>query len=125
MSDEDSVRELDRARRTAMVDADVPTLQELFHDDMMWVHATARVDTKAGFLEAIGSGSTRYFSIDVTDERFRQFGETALLSGVATMRLEVKGDPRAMENRYTIIWHRTDGYWRVVHWQSTVVPKPA
>ncbi len=40
-----------------MIRADADKLSELFAEDMMWIHATARVDTKAGLLElALGHG---------------------------------------------------------------------
>jgi ketosteroid isomerase-like protein len=125
MSDESKLRDLDRTRRQAMVAADVATLTELLADSLMWVHATARTDTKAGLLQAIASGATRYLSIDVSEESYRQFGDVALLSGLAAMRLEVGGAARDLENRYTIVWHRRDADWQVVNWQSTAVRRPA
>ena len=82
---ETAVRDLDRARRTAMVAADLATLQALFAEDLLWVHGTARVDTGSELLQAIASGATRYVSIDVTDERYRRFGECVLLTGLQTL----------------------------------------
>ena len=51
-------------------------------------------------------------------------GDVALLSGLAAMKLEVDGTARDLENRYTIIWHRTGADWQVVNWQSTAVRRP-
>jgi ketosteroid isomerase-like protein len=120
MSDS-TVLELDRIRRDAMTKADVATLGELFADDMVWIHATARVDTKAGLLEAIGSGSTKYLSIDVTDETVRDFGDVVLVGGIAAMSAEIKGETRELRNRFTIVWARRGVSWQVVNWQSTSV----
>ena len=125
MNDETTVRDVDRARREAMIAADVATLEKLFADDLMWVHGTSRVETKAGLLEAIRTGSTRYLSIDVADERIRQFGEVILLSGVVTMKLEIGGEDRDVLSRFTLVWHRTGAGWRAVNWQSTPVRRPA
>jgi len=116
-----TVLELDRIRRDAMTKADVTTLGELFADDMVWVHATARVDTKAGLLDAIGSGSTKYLSIDVTDETVRDFGDVFLVGGIAAMSAEIKGETRELRNRFTIVWARRGVSWQVVNWQSTSV----
>ena len=119
--DGSTVLELDRIRRDAMTKADVTTLDELFADDMEWIHATARVDTKAGLLDAIGSGSTKYLSIDVTDETVRDFGDVVLVGGVAAMSAEIKGETRDLHNRFTIVWARRGAAWQVVNWQSTSV----
>ena len=114
-----TVLELDRIRRDAMTKADVATLGELFADDMVWIHATARVDTKDGLLDAIGSGSTKYLSIDVSDETVRDFGDVVLIGGVAVMSAEIKGETRELRSRFTIAWARRGDAWQVVNWQST------
>jgi ketosteroid isomerase-like protein len=118
---ESTVVELDRIRRDAMTKADVTALGELFADDMVWIHATARVDTKAGLLDAIGSGSTKYLSIEVTDETVRDFGDVVLVGGIAAMTAEIKGETRELRNRFTIVWARRGASWQVVNWQSTSV----
>ncbi len=117
----ETVLDLDRIRRDAMTKADVATLGELFADDMVWIHATARIDTKAGLLDAIGSGSTKYLSIEVSDETVRDFGDVALVGGVAVMTAEIKGETRELRNRFTIVWAQRAASWQVVNWQSTSV----
>ncbi|HEY5855106.1 MAG TPA: nuclear transport factor 2 family protein [Aldersonia sp.] len=125
MIDQNEVRVADLARREAMIAADVPRLSELFADDMMWIHATARVDTKAGLLESIGSGKTKYLAIDISDETLRVINDLAFLSGIAVMKAEIAGNVRDIENRYTIVWQLDAGKWQVVNWQTTSVRKPS
>jgi ketosteroid isomerase-like protein len=121
MSVDMTVGDAERARREAMIAADVGVLDGLFADDLQWVHGTARVETKAGLLEAIRTGSTRYLSIDVADEQSRRFGEVVLLSGVVMMKLEIGGEDRDVRSRFTMVWHRTGSGWQLVNWQSTPV----
>lgn len=116
---------LEAQRRTAMMAADVRTLDTLFADDLVWIHATARADTKQGLLAAIQSGKTKYLSMDVTDGSLRFYGDTAIVSGIVNMQAEINGEVRPVENRFTIIWVRAGESWRVVNWQSTAVRKPA
>ena len=125
MIDENEVRAIDKARREAMIRADVAQLSELFADDMMWIHATARVDTKASLLESIGLGKVRYLAIDCHGETLRVINDLAFLSGVAVMKAEIGGAVRDIENRYTIVWQLVDDTWKVVNWQSTPVHRPA
>jgi ketosteroid isomerase-like protein len=120
-----TVLDLDRNRRVAMMNADVDTLSEMFADDLVWIHATSRVDTKNGLLKAIGSCSTKYLQIEVTDETARCAGDVVITGGVAYMKAEINGDIREVKNRFTIVWaSESDGAWRVVNWQSTAVRTP-
>ncbi|WP_170304227.1 nuclear transport factor 2 family protein [Duganella radicis] len=112
---------LEQQRCTAMMGADVPLLSQLFADDMVWIHASAKVDGKAGVLNTIGSGKTKYLAIDCSDQQVRLYGETAIVGGVADMKLESAGEVRSLKNRYTIHWLKQAGGWQVVNWQSTSV----
>jgi uncharacterized protein (TIGR02246 family) len=123
MIDHNEIRAVDKARREAMIRDDADKLSEMFADDMMWIHATARVDTKASLLESIRSGKTKYLAIDVSDETLRVINDLAFLSGVAVMKAEIGGNVRDIENRYTIVWQQASGKWQVVNWQSTSVRK--
>jgi ketosteroid isomerase-like protein len=123
MTDESTIRDLEQKRRDAMVAADTNTLGRLFDDELAWIHATARVDTKAGLLHAIASGSTKYRSIRVEDETVRLIGNVALVSGLAFMSAEIKGEQRELANRFTIVWGPLHSDPKVVNWQSTSLPK--
>lgn len=118
------ILEMEKSRREAMVRADVPALDKLFADDMVWIHASAKADGKAGVLETIGSGKTKYLEISCSDEKVRLYGDMALVGGIADMKLEIGGEIRVLKNRFTISWQRADSGWKVVNWQSTTV-RPA
>ena len=125
MSQEQDVMALEQRRREAMTQADVVSLSSMFDDDMMWIHATARVDTKPGLLSSIETGSTKYLAIDCSDETVRIFEDKiAIISGIADITAEIKGEHRVLQNRFTIIWQLKDAGWKVVNWQSTTVRKP-
>ncbi|MDF3311898.1 nuclear transport factor 2 family protein [Rhodococcus sp. T2V] len=125
MSSATDVLALDHKRREAMTAPNVDALSDLLAENVVWIHATARVDTKAGLLEAIGSGSTKYLSIDVQDETVKEIGGVVLIGGIAHIKAEIKNEVRDLQNRFTIIWApQPDGAWRVVNWQSTTVRKP-
>lgn len=113
------VRDQEQARRDAMIAADVDTLDTLFHPELRWVHATGRTDDKAGILGTIGSGATKYRSIEVSDEEIRVVAETAYVSGTAAMTLETAAGTKDLLNRFVIAWVREGEAFRAVHWQST------
>lgn len=113
------VEDLDRARRKAMLNADVATLDGLFADDLVWIHGSGRVDDKATLLSAIGSHTVRYTAMEVLDETVRDLGGTVLLGGVVAMTVVLNGQTRDLKNRFTIVWAHRDERWLVVNWQST------
>ncbi|MFI1705023.1 nuclear transport factor 2 family protein [Streptomyces griseoruber] len=123
MTDATTILELDQERREAMIRADVDALAQLLADDVMWIHATARVDTKEGLLASIASGKTKYLAIDSSDETLRFHGGIAFLSAVADMKCEIAGETRDIQNRYTIVYAPAGDGWKVVNWQSTSVRK--
>lgn len=121
MSDSKEIMALDHARRRAMIEGDVAKLGGLFADDMMWIHANARADSKQAFLDSIATGKSRYLAIDCSEETVRFYGETAVVSGIMDIKVQIAGEDRALQNRFTIVWAHLAGGWKVVNWQSTTV----
>ena len=116
-----TIHEMEARRKQAMIDADTGALAALFADDMLWIHGTARGDSKTGMLETISSGKTQYESIESSDESLRFYGDVALLSGVSRIQATIAGEERLLQNRYTIVWAQIGPSWQVVNWQSTTL----
>lgn len=113
--------ELEARRCAALLSADVAELAQLFADDMLWVHGSAKSDGKSGMLDSIGSGRTRYLRIDNSEQKLRFFGDVAFIDGVVAMELDLAGEIKQINSRFTICWARTASDWQIVHWQSTPV----
>ena len=112
---------LDRARREAMIRADIPALAAMFADDMVWIHGNGGVDTKQGLLGSIGSGRTKYLAIDCADETIRFHGGLAFLGGITAVKADLGGHLLETRSRYTVVWAPDGDDWRVVGWQSTLL----
>ena len=123
MSETELIRLEDR-RYEAMLARDVAALRDIFADDLVWTHSSARVDTKANFLKALAAGTTRYLEIKRSDEKFRVHGNFAVITGLAEMHAVVNGSEKQLRNRYTSIWCRRNGAWKMIMWQSTAVGTP-
>ncbi|WP_431971815.1 nuclear transport factor 2 family protein [Nocardia sp. bgisy134] len=109
----------DLRRREAQIRSDIEELSRLFDDDMLWIHASGQIDTKDTLLETLRSGKAKYLTIDTRDDSLRIKGGVAFLSGIVTIKAEMKGLERELEHRYTIAWHQHDGDLKVVNWQAT------
>jgi 3-hydroxyisobutyrate dehydrogenase-like beta-hydroxyacid dehydrogenase len=112
---------LDNERFHAMVRQDFATLERLLDDDLIWTHSSAVSEGKQSFLGRLKAGSTSYLGITRSDEKVRLFDNVAIISGVANVQGLVNGAGRFATNRYSTVWLRRDGNWRMVNWQSTAM----
>ena len=103
-----------------MIDDDVATLEAILADDLTYGHSSGVVDTKAAYLEALRSGKTKYLSFDRLQSAVRVYGETAVVTGTATLSLRGQAAPFTL--RYTLVYVLRDRQWRMVAWQSTRFP---
>ena len=109
---------LEDRRIEAMVAGDVQALEEILADDLIYTHTTARLDTKASFIDAVKTGKSNYRSIDRKDVEVRDLGDTAVVTGHAKFHV---GDNK-FEARFIDVYAKRNGAWQMVAWQSTRVP---
>lgn len=114
----DEIIALEDRRVEAMIKGDVQALEEILADDLIYTHTTARIDTKASFIDAISSGRSNYRSVERKDVKVRQFGDSAVVTGHAKVHV---GDNK-FEIRYIDVYAKRDGVWQMVAWQSTRLP---
>ena len=65
----DEILALENRRIEAMLKGDVQALEEILAEDLGYTHTTARLDTKASFIDAVKTGKSVYNSLEL------QFGE--------------------------------------------------
>lgn len=117
---EQAVRQAEDRRVKAMIDDDFAALDAVLADDLTYAHSSGAVDTKASYLESLKSGKTKYLTFDRTPSVVRLYGDTAVVTGAATLSLRGQAAPFSL--RYTLVYVRRDGQWRMVAWQSTRLP---
>jgi ketosteroid isomerase-like protein len=112
--------ELERRRQTALVDGDLATLDEIFDDALVHIHAPGLVHTKALLLEHVGTRRA-YLDISRGDLDVRVIGDVAIIVGSITNVLKnPDGSTREQRGQVTQVARRTeDGVWRFVHFQLT------
>lgn len=118
----DEIIALENRRIEAMVNQDTQALDQILADDLSYTHSTARVETKAEFIANITSARTKYQSIERDDVKVSQYGDTAVVTGLAKFHVNANGNDIKFQARFTDVYAKRDGVWRMVAWQSTKVP---
>ena len=115
--------ELDKKRMTAMAQKDVATLNALLADDLVYTHSSARLDTKQSLIGNMESGATVYTSVEPSDVKAQDLGDSVVLTGSCRIGVMSGGRPNAFSVRFTDIYANKGGRWQMVAWQSTRLPE--
>lgn len=113
---------LEDKRYAAMVAVDEAALAACFGDDLIYVHSSGVVDTKASYIAAIKGGKFRYLKCERFEEQVRLYGNTALVTGRAVFEAVIEGAPRTLRLRYLNVWADSGSGWKFVGWQSCPLP---
>ncbi len=113
------------ARYSAQTKEDFGALEKLLGDDLVYIHSSTLVDTKASYIELMRSGEVHYRVMKRDDVTVRTYGCIAIISGHANYDVTIKGKDVAVELRFHAIWAKRNGAVQFVSWQATrVPPKP-
>ena len=102
---------------------DLDELDALLTDDMNYTHSSAAVDTKTQFIDSLRSGRVRYVSLEPEGERaVRVYGDAAVVQGVAHVLVKVPDRDIDVRLRFTEMYVKQGGAWKMALWHSTRVP---
>ena len=111
---EETIRKLDNERIQAQIHADAPALDRLYAEDFIGIGPSGTVRTKAQVIADSTSGSLRFQSITTDDVQWRVYGDTAVETGRSTMNGQDRGKTVPRDNRFTRVWVKRQGSWRLV-----------
>jgi ketosteroid isomerase-like protein len=114
---------LDKKRMDAMCHKDIPTLNVLLADDLVYTHSSARLDTKQSLIRSMESGTTVYTAIEPSDVKAQDCGDAVVLTGAARIHVTANGNPISFGVRFTDVYVNRGGQWQMVAWQSTRLPE--
>lgn len=111
----------DARRFAAMVQGDQAALDGLLADDLTYTHSSGQIETKPQFLESLRSGRMRYLSAQPSGQAVRLYGDTAVVTGRAEVKVNHQGQELVLSLRFTEVWVKSGGGWKLTAWQSTRV----
>lgn len=100
----------------------MPALGRMFHDQLLYTHASGVRDTKAQYLAKVQSGYYVYVQLTHAVERVDVLEDTAIVIGRLSGDLTVQGDHRPFDNLSLAVWTRSDGDWQLLAHGSTRAP---
>ena len=103
--------------------ADIPGLNDLLSNDYMHIHATALVESKAKFIDALQSGARKYDPIAIEDSAVRVFGETAIVTGKFALKATTRDRVIESVNRFSLVVVQTSKGLQVANFQATAIPQ--
>ena len=117
---EEVIKKLDDERIQAQIHADATALDRIYAADFIGVGPSGRVRTKPQVISDFTSGDLKFQSITTDDVLVRVYGSSAVETGRSTMIGQDKGQTVPRDTRFTRVWVKQQGRWRLVanHYSS-------
>jgi len=112
---------MEDTRDRALLRRDTATLDHLFADDMAWTSPNGEVLTKSQILSNLKTGKETFPSIVHNNVQLHIYQNTAVVFGITTSRVFYNGSFRNKPRRFTNVWVRRDGEWKLVDHQVTLI----
>jgi hypothetical protein len=117
-----AVRAADDERLSASIAGDRAKLEQIYSDDLHYVHSSGKHDTKASQIQGVTTGGSKYEKFDHQERTFE-----AVAPGIVLMRGRVhvhmsnrKTGAKAMNDiNYLAVWREEKGKWRFLAWQAS------
>jgi len=118
----DTIRDLERARLRALVEADMETARRLHAFDFQLITPRGRALSKEQYLEAVADGEIRYLVWEPGPMAVRVHDGIALIRYNARLQLASGGQDRpSFHCWHTDSYEKRDGHWQVVWSQATKI----
>jgi ketosteroid isomerase-like protein len=120
-----TIRKLDEQRIQAQIHADRAALDRIYAEDFIGIGPSGTVRAKPQVLADFTAHDLIFQSITTDDVRIRVYGNTAVETGRSTMIGEDKGKAVPRDNRFTRVWVKQQGRWRLVaNHYSLLITRP-
>jgi ketosteroid isomerase-like protein len=121
----ETARLADRGFFCALLERDVPALEELLSADFQIVDvASGSLHERGSFLEAIGAGAVTFQQIQTfpPERTIRVEGSTAIVTGRTAMCFaNAEGELTLVNSRYTHVFRGGAGRWQLASAQGTPI----
>jgi hypothetical protein len=111
----------DSARYKAMTDRDVPTLEKMLADELVYIHSSSTRQSKSQHLDDLKAGRANYNKIDVKEQVPSIYGNVGIIQGVAEFTTGAREAKFML--RYTSVYVKRDGRLQMVAFSCSRIPE--
>ena len=111
-----------RAWETALVRGDVASLDEILADLFVDTSDNGQVSDKRQIMADLTSGTLKFTSLEMLEERFISYGSTAIAIGIAAQAGTYRGKPLTARVAFTDCYFLDGSRWRAVAAAHTAAP---
>lgn len=112
------IEAIERQRFEAMTTKNIDFLKNVLADDLSYTHSNGLVEDKATHLENIRTGKLQYRSIQPEEMKLRLHRRSAIGIGIVNVTGILNEKEFNIRLRYTDVYVKEKGKWRLVAWQS-------
>jgi ketosteroid isomerase-like protein len=123
-SDERELTQLLKDLNAAIVKPDIAFLEQVLDPDYTHYRPHGNVENRAQYLENRKTGHVDFDSLIADDIKVRVYGDTALVTYRSTAKGKDQDGAIDEQRRWTRVFVRHDGHWKLVHSQGTTIQKP-
>ncbi len=117
----DEVKAAENEWLTGITKNDFRKLDLVLAEDLMYLHSTGVMDSKASYVKSLQTGKQKYVSGKINDLKIRVYGQTAVLNGDANFEFVTDGKPGKAHLKYTHVFVKGGKGWQLVSHQSLKV----
>ncbi|AWI08715.1 nuclear transport factor 2 family protein [Ereboglobus luteus] len=104
--------------RAAMLSAKAADLNAIAADNLLYGHSSGRLETKTEFVDTIVSGRSVFVTIDITDQKIKVTGDTAIVCHTFTAKTNDSGKPGNVKIGIMLVWQKQKGEWKLLGRQA-------
>ena len=120
---EEDLNAFEQIRYEVLIENDWPTLDTLLSDEFFYNTAGGASMTKSAFIDLMKSGDAVVRKAVRDKATVHDYGELAVVTGVAHVDVTVKGEDKTIHSRYLHVWIRKGMGWKLVARQATYLPE--
>lgn len=115
---EKEILRIEDGLQDALMSADLEWIRKSFTADAVYVHMSGGVDDLDEYVDRLATKATVYLARQTGDVKMRRYGDTVVVTGYSNIRIVVKGAERPLATRFTRVYVRENGAWKLASSQS-------
>ncbi|HET9099563.1 MAG TPA: nuclear transport factor 2 family protein [Acidobacteriaceae bacterium] len=113
------IEKLECLWQKAELTGNTATMANMLSEDYLGIDGDGTLATKAETIASFRKGKTKFTQIHTWDRKIRVFGSTAVVVSKAHVTGEHDGESLSGYYRYTRVYHRRNGVWRIVSFEAS------